>query len=144
MARLSGSVRRTKERELGTLNLGELKVFYVGGTDHAKKCQLYGGLKGHGVVVVPREGEEGETAGEENTTKDVYFAKPSTESGISSTAVRQALSHKNYELVKKKMSADASNLLLRPTEEQRATFAADFARLAAMTSGKRKQILICR
>ena len=77
-----------------------------------------------------------ETNGKENLTKDVYVAKPSTESGISSTAVRQALSNKNYALVREMMSADAANLLLRPTEEQRATFAEDFARLAAMTSGK--------
>jgi nicotinic acid mononucleotide adenylyltransferase len=128
-------------RELGHLNLGELNVFYVCGTDHAAKCSLYDGLEGHGVVVVPRHGE---TPGAENARNSVYVAAPAKESGISgisSTALRAALASKDEPLLRTMLSADAVGLLLRPTREQSATFAADFVRLAAMTSkasGKRK------
>jgi nicotinic acid mononucleotide adenylyltransferase len=121
-------------KELGHLNLGELKVFYVCGTDHAAKCRLYDGLEGHGVVVVPRHGE---TPSAENARDSVYVAAPAKESGISgisSTALRAALASKDDSLLRTMLSADAVDLLLRPTQEQSATFPADFVRLAAMTS----------
>jgi len=100
-------------------------VFYVCGTDHATKCGLWQGMRGVGVVVVPRATE---TVGRERPSDRVFVAHPAAGdvSTFSSTKLRAALAAADEATISKMLSAGAAQLLLRPTAAEHAAFKRDY------------------
>ena len=117
-------------------NIGaSTRVFYVCGTDHAKKCGLLRGGRGFGVVVVPRAGDAAppEVAGQ----RDVFVAEPveGSASAFSSTRVRAALSSRDEAAVAAMLGQGAAALLLRPSPQEHAAFKRDYAKLKVELGG---------
>merc|ERR1712196_201411 len=103
-------------------------VFYVCGTDHAKKCRLTQGILAVGVVIVPRAGD---TVPTELADKNVFVAEAASDeiAEFSSTRVREAIRNKDEEYMRKAMSAEAASFLLNPSKEQLQDFEEDFNKL---------------
>jgi len=107
----------------------DIKVFYACGTDHAKRCGLYGGFPNDiGLVVVPRQGEVPEA---EKKSQFVFVAEPSAGevASFSSTKIRQALKREDADYVTRAISQEAAKLLLRPSPTEWIDFERDFRRL---------------
>lgn len=91
-------------------------VFYVCGSDHANKCNLYSGLgERAGVVVVPRSGDVVRC---ENPAKLVFVAEPAAHESLSSTAVRKAMQDGNSAFLTEAMSPEAAECLLACEEAE--------------------------
>jgi len=110
----------------------DFKVFYACGTDHAATNGLFRGLlpeRGLGVVVVPRAGD---AVHPEAPDKSVFVAQSVKGEGatFSSTLVRSAFEAKQAgPVVKRSVSRDAADFLLRPTREEFLMFPDDFVKL---------------
>eukprot|EP00747_Dinoflagellata_sp_TGD_P073957 gnl/TRDRNA2_/TRDRNA2_158133_c1_seq1.p1 gnl/TRDRNA2_/TRDRNA2_158133_c1~~gnl/TRDRNA2_/TRDRNA2_158133_c1_seq1.p1 ORF type:complete len:293 (-),score=63.89 gnl/TRDRNA2_/TRDRNA2_158133_c1_seq1:60-917(-) len=107
---------------------GSLLVFYVCGTDHAKKCGLYRGMRaerGRGVVVVPRDGEEPKGEDEQRL---VYVASPASgeTATFSSTQLRKAIQRRDGDFVRRAVAPAAARFLLEPSPTEYKEMKADF------------------
>lgn len=115
-------------------------VFYVCGTDHFRKCGLHLGMRGGiGVVAVPRAaaGDEKKTthvSGHERPDKLVFVAAPASGNiaSCSSTKVREMLKAGDLESLSEAISEGASNLLLRPSQDELHAFNAEYKQLGLL------------
>lgn len=117
----------------GLRSVSRLRVYYVCGTDHASKCGLWTGQRAYGVVVVPRAGDAPRA---ESANTLVALPAPGDAAGFSSTAVRAALSRGDCTALSRMLAPACAQLLLSPSEAERAAFARDFAALG--TPGARR------
>lgn len=104
------------------------QVFYVCGTDHAKKCGLTRGGRPFGVVIVPRAGE---TPPAERVSARVLVAAPAEgdAAAFSSTLLRAALRKHEEATVAAMTTPAAAALLLRPSAAEHSAFSDDYAKL---------------
>ena len=105
-------------------------VYYVCGTDHAAKCGLFhSGLGEVGVVVVPRTDDPLPPPAQ--LAKRVFLASPAQgeTAGFSSTEVRKALVHCDFDATSQFVSSAAAQFMLRPTAEQQAAYHGDYRKM---------------
>lgn len=117
------------------------RVFYVCGSDHARKCGLERGERQFGVVIVPRADDRvvREAPGQRNIL--VAAPLPDEAASFSSTALRAALAVRDEAKVRAMASPAVAALLLHPSSEKRAAFESDYRTLSSTTVLRSKRKL---